>query len=115
MKLITLDKSLASVLLFGKFIVRVKKGVYDIALISYINENEFKEIILVDVSRFAVEKETYISTIYIISHPCPDIILGDDSLERNYQGVSYGLDYTIINDLDSEDTEKTESLSDSEE
>ena len=56
MKLITLDMALASVLLVGKVIVRFKKGVYDIALLSHVNDDEFNEISLFDVRRFSVEK-----------------------------------------------------------
>ena len=88
MKLINLDMALEIVLLFGKVIVSIKKGVYGISLISHVNGKEFNEIILFDVSRFSVEKETYLSTIYNSIHPCPDIIQEDASLDRNYQGVS---------------------------
>ena len=56
MKLITLDMELASVLLVGKVIVRFKKGVYDIALLSHVNDDEFNEMSLFDVRRFSVEK-----------------------------------------------------------
>ena len=63
MNLITLDTELTSVLMVGKVIVRVKKGVCDISLLSHVNYYEFNEISLFDVRRFAVEKETYLSTI----------------------------------------------------
>ena len=56
MKLITIDIELASVLL-------VKRGVYYIALLSYVNDDEFNKMSLFYVRRFAVEKETYPSTI----------------------------------------------------
>ena len=69
---------------------------------------------LFDVNRFAVKKETDLSTIYENIHPCPDIIQEDASLDINDQGVSYGLDDTIINYSDFEDTEKKDSSSDSE-
>ena len=106
MKLITLDMSLTSVLLVGKVIGRVKKGVYDIVMFSHVNDDEFNGMSLFDVRRFAVEKETYLSKIYNISHPCPDSIREDASLDGNDQGVSYGLNDTIINDYDFEDMEK---------
>ena len=64
---------------------------------------------------FAVEKETYLSTIYNSSHPCPDSIRKYSSLDENDQGVSYGLDDAINNDSEYEDTGKTKSSSESEE
>ena len=51
---------------------------------------------------FEVEKETYLSTIYNISHPCPDSIQEYASLYVNDQGVLYGLYDTIINDSEFE-------------
>ena len=54
MKVITFYMVLASVLLFGKFIGRIKKVVYDIALISNVNNKKFKDMSLFDVSRFVV-------------------------------------------------------------
>ena len=63
MKLITLDTELAIVLLVGKVIGRVKKGVYDISLISQVNDYEFNDMSLFCVRRFAVKKETYPHTI----------------------------------------------------
>ena len=87
MKLITLYIALAIVLLVGKVIGIVKKGVYDISLLSHVNEDEFNEMSLFDVMIFAVNKETYISTIYNNSRPCPDSIREETSLDRNDQGV----------------------------
>ena len=106
MKLITLDMALSSVLLVGKVIGRVKKGVYDIALISHVHDDEFNEIILFDVRIFSFKKETYLSIIYNNSNPCPGSIWEDVSLDSNDNVVSYGLEYTIINDYDFEDMEK---------
>ena len=48
------------VLLVGKIIVRVKKGVYDIALLSHVNDNKFNNMSLFDVRRFSANKETYL-------------------------------------------------------
>ena len=56
MKLITLDVALEIVLLVGKVIGRVKKRVYDIALLSHVNDENFNEMSLFDVRRFSVEK-----------------------------------------------------------
>ena len=106
-KLINLDMTLASMLLVGKVIGRVKKGVYDIALLSHVNDDEVNEMSLFDVRIFAVKKETYLITIYNNSHPCTDSIKSDSSLDGNYQGVSYGLYDTTNNDSDFEDMEKT--------
>ena len=94
--------ALASVLLVGKVIGRVKKVVYDISLLSLVNDDEFNNMSLSDVRIFSVKKETYLSTIYNNIHTCSDSILKDASLHGNDQGVSYGLDYTIINDSDFE-------------
>ena len=58
MKSITLDMAEDSMLLYGKVIGRIKKGVFDIAPISYVTDDEFNEMILFDVRRFAVEKKT---------------------------------------------------------
>ena len=88
---------------------------YYIALLSNFSDNGFNEMGLFDVSRFAVEKETYLRTIYSIIHPCPDSIRGDASLDSSDQGVSYGLDDMIINYSEFEDMGKTESSSESEE
>ena len=66
-------------------------------------------------SRFAVEKETDLITIYNIIHPCPDSIWEDASLDGNDQGVPYSLYDAINNDSDFEDTKKTDSSSDYEE
>ena len=63
MKFITIDMELARVLLVGKVIGRVKKVVYDIALLSHVNDDESNKMSLFDVIIFAVEKETYLSTI----------------------------------------------------
>ena len=77
MKLITIDMELSSVLLAGKFIGRFKKAVYYISLISHFNNDGFNKMSLFDVSKFAAEKETYLSTIYNSSHTCPDVIQED--------------------------------------
>ena len=90
--------ALASVLLVGKVIGRVKKVVYDISLLSHVNDDEFNNMSLSDVRIFSVKKETYLSTIYNDSRPCPDSIQEDVLLDGNYQGVSYSLDDTIIYD-----------------
>ena len=74
MKLITLDMALASVLMVIKVIGRVKNREYDTYLLSNVNDDELNEMGMFDVGIFAVEKETYLSTIYNISHPCPDSI-----------------------------------------
>ena len=74
MKLITLDMEEERVLLVGKVIGRAKKGVYDIALLSHVNVDNFNKISLFDVRIFAVEKGTYLIKIYNISHPCTDSI-----------------------------------------
>ena len=65
---------LTKVLLVGKVIGRVKKGVYDIALLLNVNDYEFNEMILIDVRRFSVYKETYLSTIYNSCHTFTDSI-----------------------------------------
>ena len=65
---------LESVLLVGKVIVRVKKGVYDIALLSHVNDKDFNKISLFGAKIFAGEKETYLITIYNSSHPFHDSI-----------------------------------------
>ena len=44
--------------------------------------------------------------IYTISHSFPDSIQEDASLDKNDQGLSYGLYDMIINDSDFEDMEK---------
>ena len=80
-----------SMLLVGKVIGRVKKGVFDISLLSHVNGDEFNDMSLFDVRRFSVEKEIYLSKIYSSSHPCPDSIWEDASLDGNNQGVPYGL------------------------
>ena len=56
MKLINIDVALEIVLLVGKVIGRVKKRVYDIALLSHVNDENFNEKSLFDVRRFSVEK-----------------------------------------------------------
>ena len=73
-KSITLDTEEDSVLLVGKVIGRVKKGVYDISLLSHVNDKDFNKISLFGAKIFAGEKETYLITIYNSSHPYPDII-----------------------------------------
>ena len=64
---------------------------------------------------FSVKKESYLRKIYNYIHPCPGIILEDESLDRNYQGVSYVLDDTVITDYSFEDMKKTDWSSDSKE
>ena len=98
-----------SMLLAGKVIGRVKKGVFDVALISHVTENEFNEMSLFDVRNFSVEKETFLRKIYDSSHPRPGIIQEDASLDGSYQGVTYNLDYLINNYSDFEDMGKTDS------
>ena len=97
---------LESVLLVGKVIGRVKKRVYDISLLSHVNDEYLNETSLFDMRWFAVDKETYLSTIYNSSHPCPDSIRKYSSLDENDQGVSYGLDDAINNDSEYEDMGK---------
>ena len=63
MKLITLDMTLARVLLVRNVFFRVKNGVYDIGLLPHVNVDEFKKMSMFDVRIFVVDKETYISTI----------------------------------------------------
>ena len=114
MKSITLDMTEYSVLLVGKVIGRVKKGVFGVALLSHVTDNKFNKMILFDVRGFIVEKETNLRKIYDSSHPRPDIIQEDASLDRIDQVVTYSLDYLINNNSDFEDMEKTESSSESE-
>ena len=52
--MITIVMILESVLLIENFIGRVKKGVYDISLLSYVNIDEFNKRSLFDVRRFEV-------------------------------------------------------------
>ena len=61
-------------LLVGKVIDRVKKGVFDVFLITHVTDNEFNEMILFDVMRFSGEKENFIITICDRSYPHPDSI-----------------------------------------
>ena len=89
-------------LLVVKVIGRVKMGVYDISLISHVNDEYFNEMSLFDVRWFAVEKKTYLRKIYNSSHPCPDSIREKALLDENDQGVSYGLYDAINNDSDFE-------------
>ena len=100
MKLITIDMSEGSVLLVGKVIVRVKKGVFDVALISHVTENELNNMSLFDVRIFAFDKENVLIKIYDNSHPCPDTIKEEASIDRIDKGVSYGLYDLIKNDSD---------------
>ena len=58
-KLITLNTEEESVLLVGKFIGRFKKVVFDVALLSYVTDNEFNEMSLFDVRRFSVKTENF--------------------------------------------------------
>ena len=90
--------ALESVLLVGKFTGRFKKGVYDIDLLSHANAKDFNEMSLFYMRIFAVDKETYLSTICNSSHPCHESIQEDASLYGNDEGVSYGLDDAINND-----------------
>ena len=50
-------------LLVGNIIFGVKKGVFDISLLSHVNDDEFNKMSLFDVRIFAVEKEAYLRTI----------------------------------------------------
>ena len=74
MKSITIDTEEDIVLLVGKVIGRFKKGVFGVPLLSYVTDDEFNQMSMFDVSRFAVEKENFIRTIYDSSHPCPNSI-----------------------------------------
>ena len=71
--------------------------------------------IIFDVRIFAVKKENYLRTIYNDICPGLDSIKEDTLLNRNDQGVSYGLDDTIINDSDFKNMKKTGTSSNSEE
>ena len=89
-------------LLVGKFIGRFKKGVFDIALLSRVNDNDFNKMSLFYVRIFSVQKETYLIKICNSSHHCPGIIRENASLDRHNKGVSYGLDDAIHNDSECE-------------
>ena len=95
-----------SVLLVGKVIGRVKNGVFDLALISHVTDDEFNEMSLFDVWRVVVDKETFLRTIYDNSHPNTHSIQENASLERSDQGVTYNLDDVISNDYDFEGIKK---------
>ena len=95
-----------SVLLVGKVIGIVKKGLFEISLLLHVKNDELNYMGLFDVMIFAVDKENYIRTIYNSSHPCTGIIWEDASLDGNDQGVSYGLIEAIHNDFDFENLEK---------
>ena len=87
----------------GKVIVRFKKGMFDVSLISHITYYQSNDTSLVDAGRFAVDKETFLKIIYNCSHRCPDSIKEYVSLDESDQGVSYGLDDVIINNYEFED------------
>ena len=77
-----------------------------VALLSHVTYDEFNEMSMFDVRRFAVEREIFLRKIYNSSHPCPDNIQEDASLYGSDKGVTYNLDDVINNDSDSEDTKK---------
>ena len=66
MKSITIDMAENSMLLFGKVIDRVKKGLFDVALLSHVTDYEFNEMILFDVRIFSVEKENFLRKYTIV-------------------------------------------------
>ena len=81
MKSITLDTAEESVLLVGKGIGGVKKGLFDVDRLSHITDYEFNDMSLFDVRRFAVEEEIFLKKIYDSSHPRSDSIQRDASLD----------------------------------
>ena len=88
------------VLLVGKVIGRLKKVVFDVALLSHATEDEFNKMILFDVKIFWKKKVTFQKKIYNSSHPCTDSIQEYALLDRSDQGVTYNLDDVINNDSD---------------
>ena len=90
-------------LLVGKVIGRVEKGVFGVSLHSHVTDNNFNEMILFGVMGFSVKKEYFLRYICDISHPNPDSIQEYASLGGGYQGATYNLDDVINNDSDSED------------
>ena len=59
-KSITLDTEEDSVLLVGKVIGRVEKGVFGVSLHSHVTDNNFNEMILFGVMGFSVKKEYFL-------------------------------------------------------
>ena len=66
MKLITHDMALSSVLLVGKFIGRIKRGAYYVALLSHFNDGELKEMSIFDVSRFEAQYTIIVTLVLIV-------------------------------------------------
>ena len=60
MNSITLYMAEDSMLLVGKFIDRYKGEVFDVALISHVTGDEFNEMSLFDVRRYAVKKGNFL-------------------------------------------------------
>ena len=66
MESITLDMAEDIVLMVGKVIGIFKKGVFDVALLSHITDDEFNKMILFDLIIFAVEKQIVLITILLV-------------------------------------------------
>eukprot|EP00957_Ditylum_brightwellii_P100826 7684864-Ditylum_brightwellii.AAC.1 len=99
MEEITLDMDEKSVLLIGKVLDRVKKGVFDVALLCNMGDNEVNEMSSYDVRRFSVNKKILSKVISNSQHPSADASNNDSSeIDINGTSMEYNSDEAIEDD-----------------
>eukprot|EP00957_Ditylum_brightwellii_P045576 3455947-Ditylum_brightwellii.AAC.1 len=78
-----------SVVLIGKVLGHVGRGVYDIALLCNTEDNQFMEMTVYNLWRYSITTSALLSSIQNNSHSCPDVIPEESNGSRGGEGATY--------------------------
>eukprot|EP00957_Ditylum_brightwellii_P075404 5731012-Ditylum_brightwellii.AAC.1 len=92
-----------SVVLIGKVLGRLRKGVYDIALLYNTEDDHFMEMTVYKLWRYSVTKSDLLSSIQNNTHSHPDVISEESDGSRGREGVIY-MEDDVMEDSELEET-----------
>eukprot|EP00957_Ditylum_brightwellii_P209192 15360747-Ditylum_brightwellii.AAC.1 len=97
-----------SVVLIGKVLGRVMRGVYDIALLWSTEDDQFMEMIVYSLRQYGVTKSALLLSIQNNTHLHPDVISEELDGSRGGEGATYMEEDVAENSEVEETTEESE-------
>eukprot|EP00957_Ditylum_brightwellii_P022964 1733231-Ditylum_brightwellii.AAC.1 len=99
------DIAAKSVVLIGKVLGRVRRDVYDIALLCNIEDDQFMEMTVYNLQRYGITKSALLLSIQNNTHLCPDVISEESDGSRGGEGATY-MEEDVLEDSELEETTK---------
>eukprot|EP00957_Ditylum_brightwellii_P132146 10075393-Ditylum_brightwellii.AAC.1 len=97
-----------SVVLIGKVLGHVRRGIYDITLLCNTEGDQFMEMTVYDLWCCGVTKSALLLSIQNNTHSCPDIISEESDGIRGGEGATYMEDDAVEDSEVEETTEESE-------